>query len=142
MFHCRFAGPCRSCGVMGKRRKVPIKHGEVIGHFAKRLRELRVERGMTQAELAAKADVTATYVSRLEAAGAAPGIDLVDKLARALGVAAADLLAGGTPADPDAVVREQAEKLFAALLEAADRQTFALLNPFLALMLDAAAKRT
>lgn len=126
---------------MGKRRKVQIEHEEVVGRFARRLRELRTERGMTQAELAEKAEVTATYISKLESAGAAPGIDLAEKLATALGVGIADLIPDVTPEDAREVAREQAEKLFAALLKAADQQTFALLNPFLALLVDSAAKR-
>lgn len=103
--------------------------------------ELRVERGMTQAELAGKAEVTTTYVSKLENAGAAPGIDLVQKLASALGVGVTDLIPDDPPADGLAVPREQAQKLFDALMKTADAQTLALLNPFLALLVAAAGKR-
>ena len=77
---------------MGNKRKTKIEHEEVVERFAKRLRELRVGHGMTQAELAERAGVTATYVSKLESAGAAPGIDLVAKLATAIGVGIAELL--------------------------------------------------
>ena len=125
---------------MENKRKARIEHEEVVERFAGRLRELRTERGMTQAELAESSGVTATYVSKLEGAGAAPGIDLVQKLAAALGVSAADLIPGGIP-DEVEVARRQAEKLFAALMRTADRQTFALLNPFLALLADSAGKR-
>jgi transcriptional regulator with XRE-family HTH domain len=126
---------------MGNKRKAKIEHGEVVERFARRLRELRAERGMTQVELATKADVTATYVSKLESAGAAPGIDLVEKLATALGAKVADLVPDVSPADADIVAKQQAEKLFASLLKTADRQTFALLNPFLALLVESAGKR-
>ena len=40
---------------------------------------------MTQAEPARQADVSATHLSDLENADIAPGIDLVDRLTRALG---------------------------------------------------------
>src|SRR5688500_18195555 len=86
--------------VMGNKRKTKIEHEEVVERFARRLRELRAERGLTQAELAEKAEVTATYVSKLESAGAAPGIDLVEKLATALGVGIADLIPLDSPDDP------------------------------------------
>jgi transcriptional regulator with XRE-family HTH domain len=126
---------------MGNKRKAKIEHEEVVERFAKRLRERRVEHGMTQAELAERAGVTATYVSKLESAGAAPGIDLVAKVAAALGVGIAELLPDELAADPTAVAREQAQKLFTALLKTADPQTFALLNPFLALLVESAGKR-
>lgn len=67
--------------------------------FAERLRELRRSRGMTQAELARRADVSVTHLSELENADIAPGIDLVDRLARALGAAPAELLPSAPPVE-------------------------------------------
>lgn len=125
-----------------KPKKTKIEHAEVVGRFARRLKELRVERGMTQAELAEKADVTATYVSKLESAGAAPGIDLVEKLAVALGVGITDLIPLAMPAEPLAVPREQARALFDALIKTADGQTLALLNPFLLVLAESSGRRT
>ena len=127
---------------MGKNRKKKIEHEEVVARFARRLKELRVERGMTQAELAERAEVTTTYVSKLENAGAAPGIDLVQKLATALGVGVNSLFPDESPDDPTAVSREQARHLFDALLKVADAQTLALLNPVLALLVESAGKRS
>jgi transcriptional regulator with XRE-family HTH domain len=126
---------------MGSKRKVKIEYDEVVGRFARRLRELRVERGMTQPDLARRARVTATYVSKLESAGAAPGIDLVGKLAAALGAGVTDLIPFPPPTDGSAVSREQARTLFEALMKVADPQTFALLNPFLALLVESSGKR-
>ena len=62
---------------MGNKRKTKIEHKEVVERLARQLRELRVERGMTAAELTQRAEVTTTYVSKLESSGVAPGIDLV-----------------------------------------------------------------
>jgi transcriptional regulator with XRE-family HTH domain len=121
---------------MGRKRKVKIEYDEVVKRFARRLRELRVERGMTQADLARRAHVTATYVSKLESAGAAPGIDLVEKLATSLGAEITDLIPIAPIANHSAVAREQARDLFDNLLKTADQQTFALLNPFLALLVE------
>jgi transcriptional regulator with XRE-family HTH domain len=127
---------------MGSKRKARIEHAEVVERFARRLRELRVARGMTQADLALRAKVTATYVSKLESAGSAPGIDLVEKLATALGVGVTDLIPISQPADPSATSREQARELFDALMGIADQQTFALLNPLLALLVESSGKRS
>jgi transcriptional regulator with XRE-family HTH domain len=117
------------------------KRAEVVRLFAQRLRELRRSRGMTQAELARRAEVSVTHLSELENADIAPGIDLVDRLARALGSPVADLLPSAGPAEPLPVLREQAERLFGTLLEKGDRETFLRLNPFLALLVEAATKR-
>ena len=112
------------------KRKVPISHAEVVGRFASRLRELRVARGMTQAELAARASVTPNYVGRLENAGAAPGIDLLERLATALGASPSDLLPSGNPPDPHAVLQAQARLLLERLLS--DRDALAFLVPLMA----------
>jgi transcriptional regulator with XRE-family HTH domain len=56
------------------------------------LRKLRQLRGLSQEELAHRADIDRTYISALERAVYAAGIDVVDRLAVALGVEASDLL--------------------------------------------------
>ena len=88
------------------RRKTPIRHADIVRAFAARLREVRHSRGLTQAELARRAQVTAAYVGRLESAGAAPGIDLVDRLAGALGTTVPDLLPPSPPPDTAAVTHD------------------------------------
>lgn len=116
---------------MGKKR--PIKRqDEIVGRFAARLREVRSARGMTQADLATAAKVTETYITRLEAGRAAPGIDLVNRLAKALGTTVADLLPQEDPPDPEATLRRQARKLADDLIGSADRETLQLLVPLLA----------
>ena len=103
--------------------KSEIEHDEIVERFARRLRELRTGQGMTQADLAQRAKVTATYISKLESAGAAPGIDLVGKLAAALGVSISDLIVIPQPADHSAASRGMARELFDALLKKADLRT-------------------
>ena len=117
------------------------KRAEVVRLFAERLRELRRSQGITQAELARRAEVSVTHLSELENAEIAPGIDLVDRLARALGAAPADLLPSKAPPESLPILREQAERLFSALLDKGDRESFLRLNPFLALLVEAAGKR-
>ena len=123
------------------KRKARIAHAQIVRLFGARLRELRQSRGMTQASLAQHAEVTTSYIGRLEGGGAAPGIDLVDRLARALGTTVADLLPAAASPDTEALLREQAGRLFDALLAEADRDTFLMLNPLLARLTEA-LKRT
>jgi transcriptional regulator with XRE-family HTH domain len=53
---------------------------------AKNLRRLRNDRGLSQEELADRADVDRTYVSSLEREQYAASIDMLEKLGHALGV--------------------------------------------------------
>jgi len=108
-----------------------IDHEAVVRRFGERLKEVRRERGMTQADLAEKTSITASYIGRLERAGAAPGVDLVARLA-ALGTTIADLLPEADPPDPAPVLREQARRLFEAVLKSDDTVTLTLLTQFLA----------
>ena len=125
------------------KRKPKPKPGQspVVRAFAARLKELRRSRGMTQAELALEARVTAAYVWRLETGAIGPGVDLLDRLARALGTTAGDLLPAAEPPDTDAVLRERARRHFEELLAAADRETLLMLNPLLARLLEADRRR-
>jgi len=65
---------------------------DIRGILAVNLRKLRQARGLSQEELADLAEIDRTYISALERSVYAAGIDVVDRLARALGVEAADLL--------------------------------------------------
>lgn len=113
-------------------KKTKIVHAPVVQRFAGRLRDRRLALGLTQADVARRAEVTVNYVGRLEAAGAAPGIDLLARLASALGTTAADLLPWGAPPDETAVLRGEARRLFEALAASADRATLQVLVPLLA----------
>lgn len=116
---------------MPKRRQ-SIRHAEIVPLFAARLRQLRTAHGLTQAELGRRAVVTESYVSRLESGAAAPGIDLVERLARTLGTTVADLLPAAAPVDTTEHLRSQARQLCASLIPKANRETLQLLVPFLA----------
>lgn len=126
---------------MAKRKSVPITHPEIVRRFAARLRELRRQRGLTQRELAERAELTETYLSRLESVGAAPGIDLVDRLATALGTTVHDLLPLTDQPDTRVALRREAERLVGNLVGTADQPALILLNSLLAMMAESAAKR-
>lgn len=60
--------------------------------FAQNLKTLRQAKGLSQEELAHRAEVDRTYISSMERCVYGASIDVVDKLAEVLGVEAADLL--------------------------------------------------
>lgn len=60
--------------------------------LALNLRQYREAAGLSQEELAHRAGVDRTYISSLERAVYAASIDIVDRLAKALGVEPPDLL--------------------------------------------------
>ncbi|MBS0220965.1 MAG: helix-turn-helix transcriptional regulator [Proteobacteria bacterium] len=60
--------------------------------FARNLRRMRNARGLSQEALAHEAGIDRTYISALERTVYSASIDTVDKLAKVLGVDAADLL--------------------------------------------------
>jgi transcriptional regulator with XRE-family HTH domain len=56
------------------------------------VRKIRLERGMTQEQLAGKAGVTREYIARLEAGLYDPSLSTIERLAKALKVKPAELL--------------------------------------------------
>jgi transcriptional regulator with XRE-family HTH domain len=60
--------------------------------LALNVRKYRRDQGLSQEELAHRADLDRTYISSIERRQYAASVDVVDRLARALGVEAADLL--------------------------------------------------
>ena len=60
--------------------------------LALNLRKLRQARGISQEELAHRAEIDRTYISALERSVYAASIDVLDRIARVLNVEASDLL--------------------------------------------------
>lgn len=60
--------------------------------LARNLRRYRQTAGLSQEELAHRADIDRTYISSIERSQYAASIDVVERLARELGVKAAALL--------------------------------------------------
>jgi transcriptional regulator with XRE-family HTH domain len=65
---------------------------EIREAFARNLRRIRQSKAMSQEELAHRADLDRTYISSLERSVYSPSIEVVDRIAMALGVNAAELL--------------------------------------------------
>jgi transcriptional regulator with XRE-family HTH domain len=114
------------------KRKAGIRQTEIVQQFAIRLRETRQAQGLTQADLARKAHVALSHLSKLENGEAAPGLDLLDRLARALGTTVTRLLPAPTDADALTELRERTRQLFDGVVERADPDMLAALNTFLA----------
>jgi transcriptional regulator with XRE-family HTH domain len=123
-------------------RKTPIRHDAIVAAFAQKLREARRSRGMTQRDLARVTHLAESYISRLENGTIAPGIDLVARIARALGVAIEDLIR--LVESPDntslAVATEQARHLLESILKSQDSASILLMVQILSL-LSAAVER-
>ncbi|HEX5471095.1 MAG TPA: helix-turn-helix transcriptional regulator [Lacipirellulaceae bacterium] len=123
------------------KKKPTIKQAEIVELFAARLREVRSSRGMTQAELARQAKVAISYVWKLESGAAAPGIDLLARLASALGTTPQDLLPTAPQPDSITLLRDQAKRLFESLMESADQPTLIMLCPLLARLGESPTRR-
>src|SRR5262245_44297746 len=121
-------------------KKKQIRHAEVVRMFAARLRERRLAAGFTQAGLAEATGVTPTNITRLEAAGAAPGIDTVAQLAEALGATLHDLLPVSPPPDVTEHLRGRWEVLNRQLASKADRDLLQALVPLLARLAEVPGK--
>ena len=63
--------------------------------FATNLRRLRHKAELSQEELADRADINRTYISKLETGATYAGLEIIGKLAEVLGAEPADML---TPA--------------------------------------------
>jgi transcriptional regulator with XRE-family HTH domain len=73
---------------------------DVLQNVGPRLRALRSERGATLTEIAADTGISVSTLSRLEAGGRRPTLELLLPLARAYGVALDELVDTPAPADP------------------------------------------
>ena len=62
--------------------------------FGRRLRQLRVERGLTQEQVAERADVHATFISNVERGYSSPTLDTLIRIAAAINVRASELIDG------------------------------------------------
>jgi hypothetical protein len=91
---------------------------------------------MTKRGLAQAGHLTLTYISELEAAGAAPDIDLLERLAHLLKVKVSDLLSVPHTAKTS---RARVEDQFNSVLAKAGAETLSMLALFLARLAESAA---
>lgn len=115
---------------MGKRKKI-VEHAEVVRQFGARLREVRLARSITQADLAEKAQVALSHLSKLEKGEAAPGLDLLGRLAVALDTTITDLLPRPASSDDSGDQKERVRIAFEAVLSRAGDETLEMVRVFL-----------
>lgn len=58
---------------------------------AKKLKSLRLDRDLTQAEIANKAKMSTNYYAKIERGEVRPSVDIYERLAKALKVTASDI---------------------------------------------------
>ena len=109
--------------------KKRIKHHPLIKIFGERLKQVRSKIGMSQAELAKKAQVNVGYVGKMERGQTAPGLDLVARVADALGIDTADLVTTEPASGASmAVVTEQLRSRLMNVIERKDLSTLHALS--------------
>jgi transcriptional regulator with XRE-family HTH domain len=77
-----------------------VADDETLERVGPRLRQLRLERGATLADLAAETEISVSTLSRLESGGRRPTLELLLPLARAHRVALDDLVDAPETGDP------------------------------------------
>ncbi|MFI4854687.1 MAG: helix-turn-helix domain-containing protein [Phycisphaerales bacterium JB065] len=69
-----------------------MEHGRFVKDFGDRVRSLRLERELSQEQLAAEAGLHRTAISFIERAERSSQLETIEKLARALKVQPSDLM--------------------------------------------------
>ena len=72
---------------------MPVGTWEMHKRLAFNVRRIRVRKGVSQQQLASLTGIERSYLSRLEHGNANPSLTTLERIASALGVAVADLLA-------------------------------------------------
>jgi len=61
-------------------------------NFAKRLKTIRAEKGLSQEDLALLCGIDRTYIGRIERLERSPSIDILEKIANGLKISISELL--------------------------------------------------
>ena len=99
--------------------------------IGERIRDVRHRKGLSQEELAEKADINRTYLSQLEHNKSSPTLDVVERIAAALGVTSVELM-GGASGDGESrpAVEYSSDSIHPGLQEFLDdERTRLLMNP-------------
>lgn len=71
--------------------KVSIMKKDILIEFGKKVRETRLQNGISQEELASRANVHRTYIGMIERAEKNITLENIDKIAKALNIKIVDL---------------------------------------------------
>lgn len=98
--------------------------------IGKRIKKARKTLKITQSDLAATCDICDTYLSYIESGIKTPSLEVIDKLASALGITVAELLGGRQTGRHDTYCTKIAEMLEKCTLEE-QQLIYAMLCTFL-----------
>ena len=87
--------------------------GNIRETFARNLRENRRKSGLTQAQLAEKAEVSTHYIALIELARNIPKVETIERLAKALNVEVYELFIA--PLSPDMEMKKAHKAIIAEL---------------------------
>lgn len=73
-------------------RKRPLTNPQALIDFGKRVRQLRLEKGISQEQLADEAGIERSYMGAIERGERNPSLDKVTSIAGALKIKSSDLL--------------------------------------------------
>lgn len=65
---------------------------DILVKFAKRLKQIRTERGLSQEALALICDIDRTYIGRIENLKRNPSLEILEKIAKGLDIKLSELL--------------------------------------------------
>ena len=60
-------------------------------HIAWKLKQLRLQKGLTQVELARKAGINDNYYAKIERSALKPSVETLEKIVKALGVKSSEI---------------------------------------------------
>ena len=60
-------------------------------YIARNIKQIRLQKGLTQAELAKKAGINSNYYAKIERSDLKPSVDTLEKIIKALGVKSSDV---------------------------------------------------
>lgn len=109
------------------------RNQEQLGRY---LRVLRRQQNLTQEQLAERAGIHPTFVSRIESGRAMPSLDVLARVARALGVSSADVLRATLDAEWPPERTEDLRTEILGLLAAATPQQVRLVRDFVMMILN------
>jgi transcriptional regulator with XRE-family HTH domain len=96
--------------------------------IGRRIRELRIAKGMTQAAVAERAETHTKYLGNIERGEVNLTVAMIERIAKALDVPVVEFFQGVYPPRPD---RDQVRRLFDAILNHGDDEKVARLRVFL-----------
>jgi transcriptional regulator with XRE-family HTH domain len=96
----------------------PANTAQPLYQVGRRLRELRVERGLSQRELARRADMTNANLSMIEQGRVSPSIQTLEKILRAVPISLADFFRHDAPIEASVSKRSEQPHILHEGLEA------------------------